>query len=236
MGIDGITHILVNNAKQLPAERRAEYQAIRGGRFMYDWFRYADFDGPEIKAMIAALVANRITIDPTLVAFEWLAHANDTTYFPKEVAQYVPPTLMAKALQAGSKGLGWSDEEFRNAQQQVERMLELTRRLHEAGIVLTIGTDGANPWLYHRELELMAKAGIPNAEVIRMATRNAAISLGRTSEFGTVEVGRRADLVVLDADPIADIKNTRRIAWVIHDGQLNRPEDHLPARLRGKSR
>ncbi|MEO8452691.1 MAG: amidohydrolase family protein [Gemmatimonadota bacterium] len=65
-----------------------------------------------------------------------------------------------------------------------------------------------------------------------MATRNGAMALGRISELGTVEVGKRADLVVLDADPIADIKNTRRIAWVIQAGRPARPEAYLPDRLR----
>jgi imidazolonepropionase-like amidohydrolase len=85
--------------------------------------------------------------------------------------------------------------------------------------------------MYQRELELLASSGIPNADVIRMATRNGAIGLGLTSEIGTVEVGKRADLVVLDADPVVDIANTRRIAWVVFDGKLSRPEAFLPERL-----
>ena len=85
-------------------------------------------------------------------------------------------------------------------------------------------------WSDDRELELLAAAGIPNADVVRIATSNAALSLRRLSEFGTVEVGKRADLVVLDADPIADIKNTRRISWVIQDGKMAKPESFLPKR------
>src|SRR5690606_4813475 len=114
---------------------------------------------------------------------------------------------------------------FRQAQ-------EFARRLHEAGVPLTVGTDIPNPWMFHREMELLSAAGIPNADVIRMATRNAAIGLRLTSEIGTVEVGKRADLVVLDGDPIADISNTRKIAWVMHGGTLARPEGYLPGRLR----
>jgi imidazolonepropionase-like amidohydrolase len=235
-GIDGITHIIVNNAKLLPAAKRDEYaKSIRGGQFMYDWFKYADFDGPEIREMIATLVEHRITIDPTLVGFEDVAWYDDSTHYPKEASLYVPPTFARKSA-AMNALRGWSAADYVSARQQFARMQELTRRLHQAGIPLTAGTDGANPWMYHRELELLAASGIPNADVIRIATRNGAVQLGLASEFGTVEVGKRADLVVLDADPVADIRNTRRIAWVMHDGQLARPETYLPARLRAGKR
>ena len=233
-GLGGITHIIVNNAKLLPEARRAEYQkGIRGGQFMFEWFKYADFDGPEIRAMIAALVFHRVTIDPTLVAFEWTAWSNDSTFYPAAATRYVPPSIVEKSKATAALSMSnWSAEDYASARRQFARMLELTRRLHQAGVPLTVGTDAANPWFYHRELELLASAGIPNAEVLRMATSNAAISLRRTSELGTVEPGKRADLVVLDADPIADIKNTRRIAWVIQDGRPARPESYLPTRLR----
>jgi imidazolonepropionase-like amidohydrolase len=232
-GIDGITHIIVSNPKLLPPARRDEFiKSIRGGQFMFDWFKYADFDGPEITAMIAALVAHRITIDPTLVAFETSAWSDDSTFYPAESRRYVPPTL-AVAL-ARSPSLGWTAADFASAKEEFPRMQELTQRLFKSGVVLTVGTDAANPWVFHRELELLAGAGIPPADVIRMATRNAAISLRRTSEFGTVEPGKRADLVVLDADPLADIMNTRRISWVVQDGRIARPETYLPDRLRVK--
>jgi imidazolonepropionase-like amidohydrolase len=65
-----------------------------------------------------------------------------------------------------------------------------------------------------------------------MATRNGAVALGRPSEFGTVEAGKRADLVILGADPVADIGNARRIEWVVQGGRMSRPAVFLPPRLR----
>lgn len=231
-GIDGITHIIVNNETLLPEAARAEYRrGIRGGQFMFDWFKWADFDGPEIREMLAALVARRLTIDPTLVAFETTAWWDQPDFYPAESGRYTPPTYAAKE-KAINALRGWSAADYQAARAQFPRMQELARRLHQAGVPLTVGTDGANPWLYHRELELLSKAGIANADVLRMATRNGAQAMGRVGELGTVEVGKRADLVVLDADPIADITNTRRIAWVLVDGKLSRPTEYLPARLR----
>lgn len=233
-GIDGITHIIVNNAKLLPQSRREEYgKSMRSSLFMYDWFRLADFDGPEIREMVQALLAHRVTIDPTLVAFENTAWYDDPAFYPKEADWYVPPTFLAKS-KAMNALRGWTAAEYTSARKDFPRMQELARRLHQAGVPLTVGVDAANPWMFHRELELLAGAGIPNADVLRMATRNGAISLGLTSEIGTVEVGKRGDLVVLDADPIADIRNTRRIGWVVLGGNMERPAAYLPERLTRK--
>lgn len=71
---------------------------------------------------------------------------------------------------------------------------------------------------FHRELQLLAEAGIPNADVIQIATRNGAEALGIFDDVGTIEPGKRADLVILERDPIADIQNTQSIISVIHNG------------------
>ena len=233
-GIDGITHIIVNNEMLLPPSKREEYAKTTSGLNMYEWFRLADFDGPEIKEMIRALIAHRITIDPTLVAFEGTAWFDDPSFYGKEADTFVPPTFLAKSNMMNSLR-GWSADDYKRARASFPRMQELARRLFEAGVPLTVGVDHANPWMFHRELELLSGSGIPNADVLRMATRNAAIALGLTSEIGTVAVGRRADLVVLDADPIADIRNSRRIAWVVLGGKMDRPSAYLPPRLTGKN-
>ena len=72
----------------------------------------------------------------------------------------------------------------------------------------------------HRELELLVQAGLTPMQAIEAGTRRAAEMLRQQDEFGTLAVGKRADLLVLDADPLADIRNTRRIAAVIVDGKL----------------
>ena len=72
----------------------------------------------------------------------------------------------------------------------------------------------------HQELERFVDAGFTPMEALQTATLNPAIFLDRTKDFGTVETGRVADLVLLDADPTADIRNTRRIAAVVANGRL----------------
>jgi imidazolonepropionase-like amidohydrolase len=97
--------------------------------------------------------------------------------------------------------------------------------LESAGLRIVAGTDAGNigtlhgPAL-HREMEVMAAAGLRPADIIVAATKNAAAVMGRQTEAGTLEKGKYADLVILDADPLADIKNTRKIFKVMKAGEF----------------
>ena len=97
------------------------------------------------------------------------------------------------------------------------------RRFHEAGVPLTAGTDYPFywlPWMLHRELEQYVHAGISPLEAIVAATKNAARTLHAEMDIGTIEVGKLADLVILDANPLEDIRNTRKIWKVIQGGRV----------------
>lgn len=106
----------------------------------------------------------------------------------------------------------------------------LVQALHTAGAGLLAGTDTPNPFVLPgssllEELENFARAGVPPAEIIWIATRQAAHFLGALEEWGTIEQGKRADLVLLEADPLADIRNVRRRAGVMVRGRwLPEPE------------
>ncbi len=95
-----------------------------------------------------------------------------------------------------------------------------TARYHESGVAIATGTDNYLPTAVHAELEALVASGLTPLEAITAATSAAARALGADAELGTVEVGKLADLVILDADPLADIRNTRRIWRVIQGGRV----------------
>jgi imidazolonepropionase-like amidohydrolase len=237
LGIDQLLHILPGSADLLPeAEREAYAAEIASGKFLFTWFRRADLDGPLIREMIDALVAHGVGVDPTLVLWETTARADEPAITESADLALVPPSLIENWRGGFHFNLGWTPEDFVAAEAAFQRALELTRRLHEASVALTAGTDANNPWVppgpsFHRELELLAASGIPPDEVLTIATRNGAAALGVLADRGTLEPGKRADMVLLAADPTRDIRSTRKIEWVMKEGVLHRPEELLPARV-----
>ena len=106
-------------------------------------------------------------------------------------------------------------------------------RLSQAGITVAFGTDGSTPWAVHQEMEDMVRSGMTPAQVIVAATRNSA-ELMQMTDIGTVEVGKSADFIVLDANPLDDITNTRRISEVYLRGTAV-DREALGARFTGRT-
>jgi imidazolonepropionase-like amidohydrolase len=104
---------------------------------------------------------------------------------------------------------------------------ENIRKVHAAGGVVALGTDQSSGPASHRELELLVAAGIKPFDVITIATHNGAMLLGKADQLGSVEPGKLADLLLLNADPTADINNVKKIAFVMKGGQII-DESQLP--------
>ena len=97
--------------------------------------------------------------------------------------------------------------------------------MQKAGVPILAGTDAGNPFCFpgfslHEELALMVVAGFTPAEALRSATLNPAKFFGLDKTLGTIEVGKIADLVLLGANPLQDIRNTQRIKAVVSNGRL----------------
>jgi imidazolonepropionase-like amidohydrolase len=97
---------------------------------------------------------------------------------------------------------------------------ENIRKVHAAGGVVAMGTDQSSGPASQRELELLVAAGIKPFDVITIATHNGAVLLGKADSLGSVEPGKLADLLLLNADPTADIDNVKQIAFVMKGGQI----------------
>jgi imidazolonepropionase-like amidohydrolase len=100
------------------------------------------------------------------------------------------------------------------------RMRDFVRRFQAAGGTVVAGSDGpfAPGVELHEEIALLAEAGLPPAEALAAATRNAARALRLEQRAGTIAAGRDADLVLLEADPLADVRATRRVWSVVKGG------------------
>lgn len=106
-----------------------------------------------------------------------------------------------------------------------EIMADNLRRVHEAGITIAMGTDAGNPFTVHgpsiyAEMERMQAAGLSPADIVVMATRSGARAMERADQIGTLEAGKIADFLVLDADPLADVSAFRSIHGVARAGHL----------------
>ena len=99
-------------------------------------------------------------------------------------------------------------------------MLDVVFDLFQRGVAIVPGTDGLPGFLYHRELELYERSGIPAAEVLKLATIKSAEITGVSKTFGSIEVGKQADLILIDGNPLDDISNIRKVEWTMKGGNL----------------
>ena len=112
-----------------------------------------------------------------------------------------------------------------NAEVRGAMMADNLRRVYATGATIVVGTDAGNPLTFHgasifSELEAMQAAGLPAADVIVMTTRNGAQAMGRSKDFGTLEAGKLADLVVLAEDPRRDVRAFRSLTHVMRGGRI----------------
>jgi imidazolonepropionase-like amidohydrolase len=105
----------------------------------------------------------------------------------------------------------------------------MIRKLHDNGIQLVAGSDAMPAFTMYRELELYAEAGISNADVLRIATLDAADVTGVADLTGSIEAGKAADLLLLDGNPLEDISNIRTGVLVMKGNTLYRPDELLQA-------
>ena len=134
------------------------------------------------------------------------------------------PVYLRKTGCPGRLG-GGSRREFAKYQ-------ELTGRLYRAGVPLLVGTDSPEPQVtpgfsLHQELEMLVESGLPPAAALRAATLHNATVLGQEQRLGGIAPGKLADIVLLTANPLEDIRHTRAIELVVRDGRICRPADLL---------
>jgi imidazolonepropionase-like amidohydrolase len=163
--------------------------------------------------------------NPTLIVSEGYLQLRERRFQPRVPLECVDPETRWKAALTDSLPRGGADPAARERRRQrYALMLDNARRVHEAGIPVVLGTDAGNPLTLHGpsvypEMEALAEAGLSPMSVLVASTRDAARAMGRT-DFGTLEPGMIADLVVLDRDPLADVSNFRAVRLVARAGEI----------------
>ena len=240
LGIDFLTHAVDWSEETLPPDRREAYRAAkreRGAiRARLDWLELLDLNSVQISQMIDALVAHHIPVDPTLVAYDAKFSAPDYPRYRNNPNVDVVPEVSAGWRACPSLADDWTEEDFARWRRLFPKMQALVRMMHDRGVVLMTGSDTTNEWVIpgeslHQEFELLVETGIPASEVLRMTGEGTADALG-LNDRGVIAPGRRADLVLLLASPLEDIRNTRRIAWVMQAGVLAQPSGPRPSEHR----
>ena len=175
-----------------------------------------DPSNASVKEQIAMLATKRVVVDPTVSWNELLSRAPETP-----LASFQPGFAEAPWPLRASYGSVRNNGDSASASRALRSQLALIKAMHDAGVRIVAGTDYGLPgFSLLRELELYVEAGLSPLDAIRAATAVPAEVMGASGDVGTIEAGKRADLVVLDADPLADIHNIRTSRWVVTGGRM----------------
>jgi imidazolonepropionase-like amidohydrolase len=178
------------------------------------------------QALAAQLLRDSTWQVPTLTVLRAIAYVDDTVFTSDARLQYMSrETRDSWNPRNDFRFKTMTAADFARSKRTYTKQVEVIGLLHRAGVPILAGTDVLNPYCFpgfslHDELALLVEAGLTPMEALQAATRNPAIFLKATDSLGTIAAGKLADLVLLDADPLADIHNTTKINAVILDGQL----------------
>lgn len=176
-----------------------------------------DVDSAEAKKALTFLKDHHTVVDPTIALFELF-----TATTAKPPASFEPginkiPQVLAQQL----TDVGPPNENSEVGEKIFQKSIAIVGALHRSGVPIMAGTDQAVPGhSLHREIELYVQAGFTPMEAIQAATLVPARVLGLEKETGTVEKGKRADLILINGNPLEDIHNTRNVEYVITNGTM----------------
>ncbi|HET8675243.1 MAG TPA: amidohydrolase family protein, partial [Blastocatellia bacterium] len=195
-------------------------EAVDAGQDQISHINFVDpviTDGPDAKQAIQFFKDHKTVIDPTLAYMEMFVRSKrkPITDFEPAFAR-VPREYTEHVNNIGAPPE--AEEPYRAA---FEQFVATVGALHKAGVAIVAGTDVVIPGhSLHRELELFVKAGLTPMEAIQAASVVPARVMKKDKDVGTIEAGKRADVIIVDANPLESISNIRRLRWVIARGRM----------------
>ncbi|AIF47769.1 hypothetical protein HY57_11075 [Dyella japonica A8] len=206
-GYDGINHIDFVTRALMDVDRDKPLPPL-------------DLRSANASEQFALYKQHHTVFDDTIALYEIFMHPGSTPLSSLEPGvKHLPPSLAAALDGPGAPPAreAWLGGYYKD-------MLSVLGELHRQGLTVVAGTDQAIPgYSLHRELEIYVQAGFTPMEALQAATSVPARVMGLDKELGTIAEGKRADMVLLDGDPLADIRNTRRVARTIAGGAVYTP-------------
>lgn len=221
-GYDGIEHINMLFLNFL-ADHDTDTRDTTRFTLVGDRGTEVDLEGKPFKDFVALLLAHHTVIDPTLGAFEDLFAGEPGLITPgiEDLVARLPPQEAREYLLGGLPLPGNRHEQFLRSW---KRIFEMVKALYDAKVTLVVGTDTIAGLGLHHEMKLLARCGIPNAAILKMATVDSARAMKMDKTFGAIAAGKRADVVVIDGDPVANLADLRKVVWTVRGGVVYDPK------------
>jgi len=199
-------------------------QAVEAGQDQIEHISYVlntlpsgKFDSPEVQKVLQLLKERGTIVTPTISAVELFTRSTSTPIASFEPGILKVPMDLATVLNK----FGIPPEQAAGGRGYFELALTLVGALHKAGVPIVAGTDMLVPGHnLHRELELFVKAGLTPMEAIQTATVVPARVMKLDKEVGTIETGKRTDLIVTEGNPLENISNIRNVKYVVKNGEI----------------
>jgi imidazolonepropionase-like amidohydrolase len=188
----------------------------------------AGFDAQRCDRTIQAMRESSVHYVPTLITRRFEALADENDFLADARIDHVPASLRSDWRGDSSRykaRFAASPDDKRAYVEVYEQALRLTGRAHAAGVPILVGTDAPDSYCFpgsglFDEMRELRKAGLSNGAILKAATLDAARFMHADADHGTVEVGKIADLLLLQANPLEDIDNAASLATVVFDGRM----------------
>lgn len=224
LGVASIEHLSgvpESAAERAPAIVRAHDDFWRG--WTASALAWPTLQPQALDRVVQRMTEQQVALVPTLVLHETCARLDDARMLRERAASVPAEGSAGWDATALVSRAGWNERKLEGFRRTLPALQRFVAAFAHAGGRVAAGTDAGREFVVpgeslHRELELYVAAGLSPHDALRTATANAAALLGLANLIGTIEEGHDADLVLVDGDPLADIRATRRIVAVIHDG------------------
>ena len=229
-GLDSVEHIgyllKAGSPKEKAIGQALAHGEIDGGEAWEQW--NASFDPELARTVYARMAEHGTAVTPTLNGSHVVAYLDRDDHRDDDYLKYIGPGLQATYTWRVERAAGDDAEAIARRHARFERNASLLPLLQQAGVTILAGTDAGflNSYNYpgiglHQELGLLVRHGLTPLQALQAATVNGARFLGHEDRHGSLAAGKAADLVLLDADPLADIAATSRIDTVVFQGRVH---------------